>query len=134
MAKNNFKIDFSDIRRIEKNLREATKESKSGSSKVVLKATLAVRNKAIDNTKAGTLYGDGIYETGNLRRSITFDLLNPYTGVAGTSRIDYGKFVEYGTRRMRAKPFMRPAYDSEKPKIQKMFSDYLRGISKIITK
>ena len=69
-------------------------------------------------------------DTGNLKRSITIKVLNkkreamevaaligPGTGYFSKSKKTrvgdgfYGFFVEYGTKKMKAQPFMRPAYD-----------------------
>lgn len=48
-------------------------------------------------------------KTGALRRSIHSVFENGgLTGLVGPS-VSYGKFVEFGTRRMGARPYMRPA-------------------------
>ena len=38
----------------------------------------------------------------------------------------YVKFLEYGTRKMAARPFMRPAFDSKKAEAVQVFADTLR--------
>ena len=44
----------------------------------------------------------------------------------------YGAFVEFGTSRMPAKPFMRPAYDSEKDKAGMVLrSELKKGIEQV---
>jgi HK97 gp10 family phage protein len=44
----------------------------------------------------------------------------------------YGAFVEYGTSRMPAKPFMRPAFDSEKGKAEMVLkSELKKGIEMV---
>lgn len=54
--------------------------------------------------------------TGTLRRSIHTVMSNGgLTGTIGPSVL-YGKFVEFGTRRMGARPYMRPAAERELPK------------------
>jgi len=54
-------------------------------------------------------------DTGTLRRSITTVMSNGgLTGVVGPS-VFYGKFIEFGTRRMGARPFMRPAAEAVMP-------------------
>lgn len=54
--------------------------------------------------------------TGTLRRSIhsVFEA-GGLRGIVGPSVL-YGKFVEFGTRRMGARPFMRPAAEAQMPK------------------
>ena len=38
----------------------------------------------------------------------------------------YGKFVEFGTKKMRARPFMRPTFDTTADKAVQMFADVLK--------
>ena len=55
-------------------------------------------------------------DTGRLRSSIN----TRKTGnleVTVMDGVDYGKFIEYGTSKMRAQPFMRPAANAQKPAI-----------------
>lgn len=49
---------------------------------------------------------------GTLRRSIQLDV----AGLTGTVKAtaDYAPYVEYGTRFMKAQPYMRPAFDRQK--------------------
>lgn len=47
-------------------------------------------------------------KTGTLRRSITSQFPSELTGRVGPS-VNYGVYVEMGTRRMAARPYMRPA-------------------------
>lgn len=55
------------------------------------------------------------YITGTLRRSIHSVFSNGgLTGIVGPSVL-YGKFVEFGTRRMGARPYMRPAAEQVLP-------------------
>lgn len=39
----------------------------------------------------------------------------------------YGRFVEMGTSKMPAKPFLRPAWDANKENVKKIISDELKG-------
>lgn len=68
-------------------------------SEAVKKTTLDVEAKA---------KGLAPVKTGTLRRSIVSQFPSPLTGIVGPSVL-YGKFVEFGTRRMGARPYMRPA-------------------------
>ena len=108
MAKKGLKIDFTDIREFERKVREEARNSGRRMEKGMLKATLLVRNEAVKNTKAGVLYSDGVYETGNLRRSLAFDLISPVKGKVFISKgLKYPTFVEKGTRRMGAGLYRR---------------------------
>lgn len=72
----------------------------------VSKATLQVeaKSKALTPVKTGTLRRSihSVFENGGL------------TGLVGPSVL-YGKFVEFGTRRMGARPYMRPAAEQVLP-------------------
>lgn len=46
--------------------------------------------------------------TGRLRASIHAGKENKYTHYVGTN-VEYAPFVEFGTRKMRAQPYLRPA-------------------------
>lgn len=55
-------------------------------------------------------------DTGNLRSSISFRIEHvgaTTVGVVGTN-VEYAPYVEYGTRRMAAQPFLRPALEAAK--------------------
>lgn len=55
--------------------------------------------------------------TGNLRNSITHQQLDENTEVIGTN-VEYAPFVELGTRRMRAQPYLRPAIENHRAEYQ----------------
>jgi HK97 gp10 family phage protein len=93
--------------------------------------------------KAGKGAGSAIatYTPGNLRRSIGIIPLrktaNIYvgprskraaSGVYSAGRYDgfYGVFIEYGTRRISPRPFMRPAYEATKDTVIKLIADGCR--------
>ena len=54
-------------------------------------------------------------DTGYLANRITFDRLGDLTAVVGT-KVDYAVHLEYGTERMAARPFFRPAVERMRPK------------------
>jgi HK97 gp10 family phage protein len=53
-------------------------------------------------------------DTGRLRSSITHELGVDSRGLVGTvgTNVTYAPYVEFGTSRMRAQPFLRPALDA----------------------
>lgn len=56
------------------------------------------------------------YSHGATARSINTDLVDDgMTAVVGATT-EYSRYVEYGTRKMAAEPFVRPAFDAEAPK------------------
>lgn len=49
------------------------------------------------------------YAGGRLRASIMYKKVDQYTCTVSTN-VKYGPFVEFGTKKMRAQPFLYPAY------------------------
>jgi HK97 gp10 family phage protein len=83
-------------------------------------------------------------DSGNLRRSVTIKILNkrrdamqvaalvgPGSGYFSKKKGQktgdgfYGFFVEYGTKRFKAKPFMRQAFDENKAAAQQAIMDVI---------
>jgi HK97 gp10 family phage protein len=56
-------------------------------------------------------------DTGNLQGSIQVQEVTPIQAIIGPSNIDYAEFVEFGTSRMAAQPYMRPAIDEHEREI-----------------
>ena len=56
-------------------------------------------------------------DTGALRNSIQVHEVTPIQAIIGPSDIDYAEFVEFGTSRMAAQPYMRPALDQNEREI-----------------
>lgn len=91
--------------------------------------------KAIDATALaiqGRAQQNAPVLTGTLRRSI-HTITGGGTGKALTAlvgpSVDYGKFVEFGTRRMAARPFLIPALEAEREPFKsriKAVLDHLR--------
>ena len=50
-------------------------------------------------------------DTGNLRNSITHQQVSENTEVIGTN-VEYAPYVELGTVRMKARPYLRPAAEN----------------------
>ena len=53
-------------------------------------------------------------DTGRLANSITFDRVGNLTATVG-SALNYAPWLEYGTSRMAARPFFRPAVERMRP-------------------
>lgn len=68
-------------------------------------------------------------DTGRLVNSIEFDKIGDLTATVG-SKLAYATYLEYGTSRMAARPFFRPAVEKITPKYQerleKAIGDELR--------
>jgi HK97 gp10 family phage protein len=68
-------------------------------------------------------------DTGRLVNSIEFDKIGDLTATVG-SKLVYAPYLEYGTSRMAARPFFRPAIEEIRPKymarLEKTLGDELR--------
>ncbi len=61
-------------------------------------------------------------DTGFLRNSITVDEVTPMEAIIAP-HTDYAEHVEFGTSRMEAQPYMRPALDEHENEIVQAVSD-----------
>jgi len=61
-------------------------------------------------------------DTGRLRASLSHEMEKKGDEVIGRvgTNIEYGVYVEYGTERMSAKPYLRPALENNKGKIKQL--------------
>ena len=67
-------------------------------------------------------------DTGTLRNSITHDVRDN-VAIVGTNT-KYAPHVEYGTRHMRAQPYLRPALDENRKRLRRMFAQIFREVFK----
>ncbi len=76
----------------------------------VREGALLIENSAKENSPV---------RTGNLRRSIHTEVSespDEITATVGPSA-DYGIYVEFGTRKMAAQPYMRPAFEANRANV-----------------
>lgn len=66
-------------------------------------------------------------DTGNLRNSIThvYDEDSAYIG----TNVEYAPYVEFGTSRMKAQPFLRPAAENHVDEYREIFEAYYKNFS-----
>lgn len=114
-------IDGSAMRRLSRDLRSAGDKAGPLVSLVVRKAALDTERDA--KTAAPV-------DTGNLRSSITTDVTDTGTSVSAEvgPTANYGLFVEVGTSRMAAQPFMGPALDRNGPLMERAFDQIIDRI------
>lgn len=61
-------------------------------------------------------------DTGYLANNIHFVIDSDGLGASVESRADYSEYLEFGTSKMRARPFMQPALEENRPKIRARFA------------
>lgn len=55
------------------------------------------------------------YSTGQTRRSINMSVEDGGMTVVSKPTTEYASYVEYGTRKMAAQPFVKPSFEAQKP-------------------
>ncbi len=68
-------------------------------------------------------------DTGRLRASIHVDDPQPFLREVGSTDVEYAIYVEMGTYRSRAQPYMRPAFEAVYPGYQRAIEALARRIS-----
>jgi len=68
-------------------------------------------------------------DTGRLVNSIEFDKIGDLTATVG-SKLTYATYLEYGTNRMAARPFFRPAVEKITPKYQERLEKAINGATR----
>lgn len=95
----------------------------------------ALRNAAepvLEDAKATNAFND---RSGKLRKGLKISNIKSIEGTkyvlvgvdkSDNSKIYYGKFLEFGTSKMPAKPFLQPAYEKNKDIIEKTIAETLK--------
>ena len=66
-------------------------------------------------------------DTGFLVNNIALKVDVDGLGASVESRADYSTFLEFGTSKMAARPFMQPALEENKPKIRRLAKQMVRA-------
>lgn len=140
-----FKIKVQETEQIERNMAmlselysaEVAKAAVAGGQLVRGTAIKSIRNQSYGRTVNKTRAGGGTYQhvvsnkgeapntdTGRLISSIQMEV-TPRDVFVGTG-LKYGKFLEFGTSKMAARPWLNPALESNRKKIKKLFRDTIR--------
>lgn len=65
-------------------------------------------------------------DTGNLRNSITHKQMDENTEVIGTN-VEYAPYVELGTRKSKAQPYLRPAAENHSAEYKSIMEHELKN-------
>jgi HK97 gp10 family phage protein len=90
---------------------DMSKYTQEQAEDMVARATLATEDQAVELAPV---------DTGNLRGSISHRFAGSLEGVVFTP-VEYAPHIEYGTRKMRAQPYMRPAVDEVRRSLVKLW-------------
>ncbi|WP_373181213.1 HK97-gp10 family putative phage morphogenesis protein [Clostridium butyricum] len=95
----------------------------------------ALKNAAepvLEDAKATSAFND---RSGKLRKGLKITNVKKKEGAkyilvgidkSDNSNIYYGKFIEFGTSKMSARPFMQPAYEKNKDNIKRTIAETLK--------
>jgi len=92
---------------------------------------------ALQQAKERTLEGVGVFldgeattrcavDTGNLRGSINHSVNTAEGSVTIGTPVEYGIYVEKGTYKMQAQPFLEPAIIGNYPRIKQLVSELMK--------
>lgn len=83
---------------------------------VVKKNGSRLQSKSMDKAPVGTPESTGIkgYVGGTLKRGITLDIKDNGQSAVVESTVHYAGYVEYGTRFMKAQPYVGPSFNEVK--------------------
>lgn len=95
-------------------------------SQVVESRASSAVGKAAADIRAQAQYIAPV-DTGALRSSITVKNISSLESIVGPT-VNYAGYVEYGTSRMGAQPYMRPAAEAVLPSFEASLSDILGGV------
>lgn len=86
----------------------------------------AIGMNAVDHT-VDNIVAVGAVDTGNLKNSINYKSDYGDKSVLVGTPVEYGKFVEMGTSKMEARPYLRPAVENNKAEYQQLMKDSLEN-------
>lgn len=66
-------------------------------------------------------------DTGRLRNSLTHDARPSEEAVYIGTNVEYAPYVEYGTRRSRAQPYLEPAIQNHLGEYERIAKSFLKG-------
>lgn len=69
----------------------------------------------------------GAVDTGNLRNSVTHDTENGGKTVVIGSAVKYAPYIELGTYKMAARPYLRPAIEKHIDEYKSLLEEVLKG-------
>jgi HK97 gp10 family phage protein len=118
MAGKGLRIDFSGHNELLKNMENLSEEVRNRAKEE------ASRRAPVDTRK---LKDSIIIQTVEDNELVTEAKVGP------NKKAFYGMFVEYGTRRVKAQPFLRPAFDENQDKIHEVITEKLgQAIAKAV--
>jgi len=126
MAKEGMTIELTGMDELIKNLEAVSKDISKDLARCVRKGGEIIRDAAKANIRA-----QGLIDTGALHDNMSInttekDRSQVEVTIGPGKKQFYGYFHEYGTSKMKARPFLRPAYDENIEKVQDVIAEELK--------
>lgn len=102
------KFEFKGVEKTVANMKKLSPELKRKISQQVAKSALNIQKGAKERCPV---------DTGALRNSITVDFYGQMSAEIAP-HMPYAPYVEFGTRKMKAQPYLFPAFEEERPKYE----------------
>jgi len=104
------------------NFKKLEKQKQEDAQKELKKAAQNIKRKARSN-----IVSKGLKRTGALYKAIRTRKIDKFSfQVYVPKRVFYSRFVEMGTKKTRAQPYLRPAYDGEEPEFMSRLTNLLK--------
>ena len=94
--------------------------------KAIVNGLTAIGMTAEGHAKRNLYPGHGL-DTGRLRNSITYKAVRTERAVYIGTNVEYAPYVELGTRKMRARPFLKPAATEHNDEYKKIMEAALKS-------
>jgi len=110
-------------KRVNKSLDRHAKQVERQTTEALKSGGMIIKNDAWEKAP---------YKTGNLRSSLNVEVessVNEKSVIIGTD-VSYAPHLEYGTSKMKARPFLRPAFDAKKEEAIKEIKNALNALAK----
>lgn len=118
------KLELEGVKELINELERVSDDVAGDLAKVIKKGGKIVRDAAKSNIES-----QGLVKTGALRDSMKMRITekdrSQVEATIGPTKF-YGRFHEFGTKKMKARPFLRPAFDENSDKVQEVIADELR--------
>ena len=107
-------IDFSDIDRLQERLNEIGKKGAKLENEALLAGAEIINKEVVNNAPEKTGKAKKYLKVSKVTKEKGIKIVKIGISKADNSEAFYLKFHEYGTSKMSARPFMRPAFERKK--------------------
>lgn len=118
-------FDFSELNKLTAHIENMSKEVKIEAQKIVKTNGARMQSEMTKKAQFGR-YAKKPKTRGTLRNSITTSIEDGGLTSITQPHEDYAGYVEYGTRKMRAQPYIKPAFDKVSEEFKKDIENMMK--------